>query len=229
MAHDVDGVAACGAHETRCLAGVRRDRSRCESVRPDESPPSSRRARPWKTVTSRPALPYTAEDRPDEAHTHDAGDADEPALVYFCDNPSERQRFFAPCWLIVPPDEDDHHARRCWPASDHTVLPEIVVQIGNGTGVVTAEVLSVGQRIVAVEHGDEWQLRWAVANLREFIAGERSATEGSSAALDGAGIHQVGLEVEHVATGAVRSTHTQESAIAAPDSTQTAAVPLPQA
>jgi hypothetical protein len=74
---------------------------------------------------------------------------------------------------------------------------------------VRALVLTERQRATVVEHGAEWQLRWSVATLREYIAGEHRASEGSSAPLPGPGIYQVELELEHVATGAVRSTHSQ--------------------
>jgi hypothetical protein len=160
------------------------------------------RVRPWRAVSSRPALAYSSDDE-------HAREVHAPALVYISDNPFEPQRFLAPCWLIAPEDEESHHARRFWPASDHTVLPEIVVEDQDGEGTVRALVLTERQRATVVEHGAEWQLRWSVATLREYIAGEHRASEGSSAPLPGPGIYQVELELEHVATGAVRSTHSQ--------------------
>jgi hypothetical protein len=137
------------------------------------------------------------------------GSEEEPALVYLMDNPYEPQRFLAPYWLIPPEDQESHHARRLWPASDHTVLPEIAVEGQNGEATVRAQVLMEGRQIVDAEHGHSWRVRWSVANLRDFIAGECRVSTGSSATLPGPGIYQVELELEHLPTGALRSTHSQ--------------------
>jgi hypothetical protein len=177
------------------------------------------RVRPWGAVARRPALRFPPGDadhsHDEDAHARSDGVVAEPALVYFLDNPPEPQRFLAPCWLVVPADTESHHSRRFWPASDHTVLPEMVFEDQEGRGRVFAQVLTEGGGVAAVEHGDAWRLHWSVATLLQFVAGERQASDDTSAVLPGPGIYQVELEVEHVATGSVRTTHSQ-IAVAAP-------------
>lgn len=158
--------------------------------------------RPWRAVVSRPALPW-----PQDEHGH----KDEPALVYVADPPSERLRFLSPCWLVPPDDEEDHHARRLWPACDHSVLPEIVIEEHDGTATAWPVVLTPDGGSFVTEHGDEWKVRWAIASLEQFIRGDVEASSGTNAHLRGPGLYQVALEVEHVPTGAVRSTHRQVS------------------
>ena len=165
------------------------------------------RARPWSAVAIRPALRHSEDG--DHAHGGGAGSEMEPALVYLLDNPFEPQRFLAPCWLIEPEDQESHHARRLWPASDHTVLPEMAVEERDGEATVTALVLTEGRRAARTEHGEEWRVRWSVANLGKFLAGERRVSASSSTSLPGPGIYQVELELEHAPTGAVRSTHSR--------------------
>jgi hypothetical protein len=196
------------------------------------------RVRPWQGALTRPALPWMADDgEPDHDHDHGAGPTgqanagsgadDDPPIVYVSDHPYEPQRFLAPCWVIEPEDEEDHHARRLWPASDHTILPEIFVEDQRGEATVWAQVLAAGQRTQVVEHGPEWRLRWSVADLQRYVAGERQVSDGTSAQLPGPGIYQVELEVEHAATGAIRSTQRQV-AIARPPTREERKPPLLQ-
>lgn len=187
------------------------------------------RARPWQSVAARPALSYVAEAAESHAHRGSGGAADhhhgghehehahEPAVVYLLDNPYEPQRFLAPCWLIPPEEEEeDHHARRLWPASDHTVLPEIFVEQHGGEATVWPLVLAAGRQIVAVEDGEEWSVRWSVAGIADYGSGERRVIRGTNAPLPGPGVYYVELELEHVPTGAVRSTY-QQIAVARAD------------
>jgi hypothetical protein len=89
-----------------------------------------------------------------------------------------------------------------WALAHPAPLKEAEREIG---GVVRQALL----RATAVEHGNDWRVRWSVATLHEYIAGERRVSEGSSAPLPGPGIYQVELELEHLVTRAVRSTHSQ--------------------
>jgi hypothetical protein len=177
------------------------------------------RVRPWRESFARPCFDMSQtngdhghHDDGDHEH-HDAGDHqgsdEEPAIVYVSDNPHEAMRFLAPCWAIPPADEESHHARRLWPACDHTVLPEILVTDQRGEASVSAQVLTGKYEVVDAPHGDEWRVRWSVATLAGFIAGERRVNDGSSAPLPGPGVYHVGLELEHLETGALRSTYSQ--------------------
>jgi hypothetical protein len=178
------------------------------------------RARPWRAVAARPALNYVAEQVQSHQHHGDGshpgahrghGEHDaQPPIVYIQDNAYEPQRFLAPCWLIPPRDqEEDHHARRLWPASDHTVLPEIFVEQRRGEATVWPLVLAAGQQVVAVEDGEDWRVRWSVAGIANYGDGERRIIRGTNAALPGPGVYYVELELEHLPTGAVRSTYQQ--------------------
>lgn len=192
------------------------------------------RARPWSSVAARPALEWSADGHaathehadPHGSHTgheHAApgGDHAQRELVYVCDSPEEPQRFYAPCWLIPPEDEESHHARRLWPASDHTILPEILVDAQDGGGTAWAQVLGPRGRAVVIEDGDEWSVGWSVADLQEYVDGARRVFTATSAPLPSPGVFQVELEVVHRPTGAIRTTHRQVSIGAPrPESTQ---------
>ena len=179
------------------------------------------RARPWRAVAARPALSYAAENGASHHHRgevshgdHDHGghahNGEQPVIVYILDNPYEPQRFLAPCWLIAPSaEEEDHHARRLWPASDHTVLPEIFVEQHGDEATVWPLVLAAGRQVVAVEDGEDWRVRWSVAGIADYGAGERQILRGTNAPLPGPGIYYVELQLEHLPTGAVRSTYQQ--------------------
>lgn len=167
------------------------------------------RVRPWHSIVQRPAFSWT--ETHDHGHDHGGGHGEAPPLVYVSDCPDERLRFLSPCWLIEPEDgvAHDHTTRSLWPACDHTLLPEIAVEPRQDGVSVTARLLGAGRSTITPEHGSTWRLRWSVADLRAFIDGESRTTEGSSARLPGPGLFQVALEVEHLATGAIRSTHAQ--------------------
>jgi len=169
------------------------------------------RVRPWRSALVRPALELTHLEDDGNEHT-----TDEAAIVYVSDNPYEPLRFLAPCWATEPEDEESHHARRLWPACDHTVLPEIFVEEQRGEATASARVLTERYQVTPVEHGKDWRVRWSVATLAEYIAGRRRITEGSFVPLPGPGIYQVELELEHLPTRALRSTHRQVSILLPP-------------
>lgn len=178
------------------------------------------RIRPWTDAVVRPRLEWAGDpEGRDEAPHHDdhadgrAHDETEPRLVYVLDPPHERQPLLAPFWKLPGHDGEDHHARHVWPASDLSLLVEIVIDESDGEATAYAAVAAAGQRMIAVEHGRDYRLRWAVADLPGFLVGERKVTTGTFALLPGPGLYQVALEVEHVASGAVRST-CQQVAIA---------------
>jgi hypothetical protein len=160
------------------------------------------RARPWHAVMSRPAFAWGADD-PHGGH-------DRPELVYIADNPHEPQRFWSPCFAVASHGENGGHAhRQLWPACDHTVMPELVVQHHEGEATVRALVLTAGRKTRLVEHGRDWVVRWSTATLEQFAAGERRLVEASAAPLPDTGLFHVELTVEHTLTGAIRSTYAQ--------------------
>jgi len=172
------------------------------------------RARPWQAVLSRPA--FTLAQDHDHATRHDHAD-EAHMLVYVADHPDEQQRFWSPCYAVSPDDEEhEHAARRLWPACDHTLLPEILIERQEGEATAWARMATAQREVVVLEHGRDWRLQWSVATLSQFIAGERRSLEATSAPLPGTGLYQVELLVEHVATGALRSTHIQASILGQP-------------
>jgi hypothetical protein len=89
------------------------------------------------------------------------------------------------------------------------VLPEILLEEQNGEATVFALVPAERREMTVIEHGKDWRVRWSVANLTEYLEGKRRLTHGTFVSLPGPGIYQVVLEVEHLPTGALRSTHRQ--------------------
>ena len=173
------------------------------------------RARPWRSIASTAVLPWEAEadqhaDDGHGDHHHGAtGTASEPEVVYICDQLDEPQRFLAPCWLIPPADDRAHHSRRYWPASAHTLIPEIQLGRTGGRLVAHAVVMQSRQVRTAVPHGRDWRIRWSVATLPEFLAGERRVVESTELVLPIPGLYQLELHVEHIGTGAIRTAQRQ--------------------
>ena len=102
-----------------------------------------------------------------------------------------------------------HASRRLWPACDHTLLPEILVEARDGEAMLWARLPSAGQQVFTLEHGREWRLRWSLASLEDYHSGESRVVEATYLTLPSFGLFAAALEIEHVRTGAVRSTHIQ--------------------